>query len=215
MSLHVFWSLFPSCPIHLYSEKLVFDRWLAQDLRESLHSSPGTAFCSRGSKTKVGRYEGFVRRHITCWGCFDAHWKSQTWCEPCCNLQLVQPNPPSSPVFWGSQSYPWHCGDTTYAPGITKNAKNSDDRTMKVKKDVKPHAHNTYTQTHKIYCLLTVFQVLSGSTCLSGAHTAFHSDHCWQKRQAASSRYLCDKTLMGKARFAWGWTVFDRGICVE
>ena len=75
----------------------------------------------------------------------------------------------------------------------------------KANKDMKP-------QTHGVYSFLTLFQFFWNE---SGAHPVFHSDHSWQKMQAASSRYLCDNPPYGEAGFAWRWAARDRGICVK
>lgn len=112
-------SLFPLCPIPLYSEKLIRGGWLAQDLRESLHSSLGAASCTGGKQNKVWRCEGLVKTHQVL---------RLLWCpveesdliwpllQP---AGLVQSNPPSSHLFQGSQSYPYQYAGTAYAPGIT------------------------------------------------------------------------------------------------
>lgn len=62
-----------------------------------------TVFCSGRSKTNCEEMKG-LWRHITCWGCFDAQLKSQTWCEPCCKLLewYNQIHPPPISFRWVS-----------------------------------------------------------------------------------------------------------------
>ena len=120
MSSPLFQSLFPLCPVHLYSEKLMGDRWLAQEFRESLHSSPGTAFCTKGSKTKHEGVKGLQRhgtsalRLLRC----PVEESDLMWIllQP---AGLVQSSPPSSHLFQGVQSYPCQYVGTGYTQGIT------------------------------------------------------------------------------------------------
>lgn len=200
-------SLFPLCPIHLYSEKLICGRWLGQDLREFLHSSLGAAFCTGGSKTKYEDVKGLWRR-IRCWGCFDAQWKSQTWYEPCCNL-----------LDWYNQTHPLPISSRGVSHIHTSRqvlhmlqGLQVQCQELRWQNDQGKQGYETQTSTQNLL-FLNSLPVLTG---IDQVLILFHSDHCWQKMQAASSRYLCDNPASGEARFAWEWTAhLCGGICVK
>lgn len=64
------------CPTHLHFAKLICGKWLAQNLRESLHNSPGTPYCTGGNKPRYEDMKGWWW-HVTCWGCSDAQCMSE------------------------------------------------------------------------------------------------------------------------------------------
>lgn len=71
MSLHISQSQFcVPCICTLQS------MWLAQNLREPLQNSPGTAYCTGGSKAKYEDMKGLL------W----CQCMSESWCESCCDL---------------------------------------------------------------------------------------------------------------------------------
>lgn len=78
-SEHVFAYISKSvlCPVHLHFAKLIRGTWLAQNLRDSLQNSPGTAYCTGGSKAKYEDMKG-LWWHMPCWGCSDASGMSES-----------------------------------------------------------------------------------------------------------------------------------------
>lgn len=77
-SEHVFAYISKSilCSTHLYIAKSICGKWFAQNLRESLWNSPGTAFCTGASKEKYEDMKG-LWWHSNCWGCSDAQCMSE------------------------------------------------------------------------------------------------------------------------------------------
>lgn len=198
------------CPTHLHFAKLICGRWLAQNLRESLQNSPGTAYCTEGSKAKYEDMKGLLMTHhllrLLWYPVYEWEWVDENPAATCWTRTIkftLFPSPLGEPgMSLPVCRYCLCCGD------YRCSVKNSGDRMTKVNKDMKPQVRLTYTQS-------LVFLTPSSCWNWSAAHLIFHSDCCWQKTQGASSRCLSDNPLSGGGMFVWGWRAWDRGINVE
>lgn len=195
------------CPTRLHFAKLICGRWLAQNLRESLQNSPGTAYCTGGKKqsTKLRRVcddtspaEVALRPSV---------WVSELmWIL----LQLLD---------WYNQIHPLpisfrgasHVHASMQVLPVLRdyrcNVTNSGDRMTKVNKDRKPWVHHTYTQS-------LVFLTPSSYWNWSSAHLMFHSDCCWQKAQEPAAGTCLIILFLGKAgSFGDGGHVMEESMC--
>lgn len=204
MSLHISQSQFCVPPTHLHFAKLIRGRWLAQNLRESLQNSPGTAYCRGGNKAKCEDEKG-LWWHFTCWGCSDAQCMSESelmWI-------LLQP---AGPVQSDSPSshlpLPSHAHTTMQVlQGLQVQCQElrwqNDQGEQGCETSSVLHIHSEFSVSNSQFLL----ELISCSPHLS--------QWLLLAKDTRSSRCLSDNPLSGEGRFVWGWRACDRGINVE